>query len=69
MEKKSERNKSDYARLGHEKIYMQGDEIIEAGINLLLAVRMCPENRPYRKEIDFEIKEMRARLKGVNHAG
>ena len=55
--------------MGHEKIYMQGDEIIEAGINLLLAVRMCPENRPYRKEIDSEIRQMKARLKDVNHAG
>lgn len=55
--------------MGHETVYMQSNEIIEAGINLLLAVRTCPENRPYRKEIDFEIRQMRARLKGVNHAG
>jgi hypothetical protein len=52
--------------MGHESIYMQGREIIEAGINLLLAVREAPDNAGYRKEIDQEIRYQRTKIKEMS---
>ena len=55
----------DSKGMGREAGYMQSSEIIEAGINLLLAVRQAPENRGYRKEIDDEVRFQRGKLKEI----
>ena len=55
----------DSKGMGREVVYMQSSEIIEAGINLLLAVRQAPENREYRKEIDDEVRFQRGKLKEI----
>jgi hypothetical protein len=53
---------NDIHGMGNEEEHNQRPEIIEASISLLLAVRLAPENRKFRQEIDQEIEWQKSRL-------
>jgi hypothetical protein len=53
---------------GYDCLRMTPIQVIEAGINLLLAVKQAPENRQYAKEIDRELKYQIARKKEAENA-
>jgi hypothetical protein len=53
---------------GYDCLRMTPIQVIEAGINLLLAVKQAPENAPYAEEIDREIEYQIARKEEVENA-
>jgi hypothetical protein len=53
---------------GYDCLRMTPIQVIEAGINLLLAVKMAPENAQYAKDIDREIEYQIARKEEAENA-
>jgi hypothetical protein len=53
---------------GYDCLRMTPVQVIEAGINLLLAVKMAPENAQYAKDIDREIEYQIARKEEAENA-
>jgi len=53
---------------GYDCLRMTPIQVIEAGINLLLAVKQAPENAQYAEEIDREIEYQIARKEEAENA-
>jgi len=53
--------------IGSKEVVFYSQPRLEASINMLLTVRRDRENRRYKREIDWEIKNLRERIKENPH--